>query len=95
MSNLVSPLPRLKNPKCKLVKDLNKHYGGQRRLALTGTPLQNDLPELWSLLNFLHPHIFNSVENFENWFASPFATSGEKELEMTEEEKLLIIDRCA
>lgn len=33
---IVDEAHRLKNPKCKLVKDLNKHYGGQRRLALTG-----------------------------------------------------------
>jgi hypothetical protein len=104
----------------------------------TGTPLQNDLPELWSLLNFLvpplhssrfrsssrricrcragffvvcgvliaaevlhltplclcvrmdvpcndhqqHPAVFNSAENFEKWFATPFANlavGGEKD----------------
>jgi SWI/SNF-related matrix-associated actin-dependent regulator of chromatin subfamily A protein 2/4 len=50
------------------------------------------LPELWSLLNFLLPTIFNSVENFEEWFNAPFAAAGER-LEMTEEESLLIINR--
>ena len=45
---------------------------------LTGTPLQNKLPELWSLLNFLLPHIFNSVHTFEQWFNAPFASTGEK-----------------
>ena len=59
---------------------------------LTGTPLQNSIPELWSLLNFLLPTIFNSVENFENWFAAPFSNAGET-AEMTEEESLLIIHR--
>ena len=43
-----------------------------------GTPLQNKLPELWSLLNFLLPHIFNSVTTFEQWFNAPFANTGEK-----------------
>jgi hypothetical protein len=55
----LSQAHRLKNPKCRLVKDLNADYTAKRRIALTGTPLQNDLPELWALLNFLHPAIFN------------------------------------
>jgi len=38
--------------------------------------LQNGIPELWSLLNFLLPTIFNSVDNFENWFAAPLANTG-------------------
>jgi hypothetical protein len=38
-----------------------------RRLP-AGTPLQNNLAELWSLLNFLLPDVFSSLENFESWF---------------------------
>lgn len=34
------------------------------RLLLTGTPLQNDIGELWSLLNFLMPQIFDDKEGF-------------------------------
>ena len=33
-----------------------------------GTPLQNNLSELWSLLNFLLPDIFRDLESFESWF---------------------------
>lgn len=33
-----------------------------------GTPLQNNLAELWSLLNFLLPAVFNSLDDFESWF---------------------------
>ena len=38
------------------------------RLLLTGTPLQNSLKELWSLLHFLNPKIFNSLETFEQTY---------------------------
>jgi len=38
------------------------------RLLLTGTPLQNNLHELWALLNFLLPDIFSSAEQFDEWF---------------------------
>lgn len=66
-------------------------YDMRRRLLLTGTPIQNSLQELWSLLNFLLPHIFNSVQNFEEWFNAPFADRGD--MALTEEEQLLIIRR--
>ena len=33
-----------------------------------GTPLQNNLHELWSLLNFLIPDVFSSAEDFDEWF---------------------------
>lgn len=39
-----------------------------RRLLLTGTPLQNDIRELWSLLNFMMPSIFENASEFEEWF---------------------------
>lgn len=42
-------------------------------LFSTGTPLQNNLPELWALLNFLLPTIFSSVDTFDQWFNKPFA----------------------
>lgn len=35
---------------------------------MTGTPLQNNLHELWSLLNFLLPEIFSSSSDFDEWF---------------------------
>lgn len=38
------------------------------RLLLTGTPLQNNLHELWALLNFLLPDLFTSADDFDAWF---------------------------
>ncbi|CAI8584559.1 unnamed protein product [Vicia faba] len=58
---------RLKNSQCKLVRML-KYISVENKLLLTGTPLQNNLAELWSLLNFILPDIFSSLEEFESWF---------------------------
>ncbi|KAM3722487.1 Helicase ssl-1 [Dirofilaria immitis] len=43
----------------------------RRRLLLTGTPLQNSLMELWSLMHFLMPAIFASHNDFKDWFSNP------------------------
>ena len=50
-----------------MVKEL-KQYPSESRLILTGTPLQNNLSELWSLLNFLLPEAFSDLEHFESMF---------------------------
>ncbi|KAJ1414267.1 SNF2-related, N-terminal domain [Sesbania bispinosa] len=86
---------RIKNASCKLNADL-KLYQSSHRLLLTGTPLQNNLEELWALLNFLLPNIFNSSEDFSQWFNKPFESSGDNspdEALLSEEENLLIINR--
>jgi hypothetical protein len=60
-------LCRIKNEKSLLatrVRELASNY----RLLLTGTPLQNNLHELWALLNFLLPELFESSERFDNFF---------------------------
>uniref|UniRef100_M4BDG4 Helicase n=1 Tax=Hyaloperonospora arabidopsidis (strain Emoy2) TaxID=559515 RepID=M4BDG4_HYAAE len=59
---------RLKNMDCKLVREL-KRGRSENRLLLTGTPLQNNLTELWSLLNFILPDVFDDLELFESWFS--------------------------
>ncbi|XP_016434842.2 putative ATP-dependent DNA helicase CHR12 [Nicotiana tabacum] len=82
---------RLKNHECALARTLVSGYRIRRRLLLTGTPIQNSLQELWSLLNFLLPNIFNSVENFEEWFNAPFADKCD--VSLTDEEELLVIRR--
>ncbi len=58
---------RLKNYGCRLMQEL-KQLHADNRLLLTGTPLQNNLAELWSLLNFLLPQIFTDVDEFLDWF---------------------------
>ncbi|KAI9227477.1 MAG: SNF2 family N-terminal domain-containing protein [Piptocephalis tieghemiana] len=58
---------RLKNLNCRLIREL-KSYNSANRLLLSGTPLQNNLAELWSLLNFLLPDIFDDLDSFQQWF---------------------------
>jgi ATP-dependent DNA helicase len=58
---------RIKNMNCKLIRELQS-YQSANRLLITGTPLQNNLAELWALLHFLMPSIFNNFESFESWF---------------------------
>ncbi|KAJ3265203.1 hypothetical protein HDU77_006058 [Chytriomyces hyalinus] len=82
---------RMKNAQSKLSTTLLQYYTTRYRVILTGTPLQNNLPELWNLLNFVLPKIFNSSKSFDEWFASPFATAGAANVELNEEERLLMI----
>ncbi|XP_057340304.1 lymphoid-specific helicase-like [Microplitis mediator] len=58
---------RIKNANSQLARML-RTFNSVHRLLLTGTPLQNDLNELWALLNFLQPDIFNDLDVFQSWF---------------------------
>jgi ATP-dependent helicase STH1/SNF2 len=85
---------RMKNAQSKLSVTLTTYYNCRYRLILTGTPLQNNLPELWAQLNFVLPTIFKSVKSFDEWFNTPFAnTGGQDKMELNEEEALLVIRR--
>ena len=96
---------RMKNNQSKFSVTLGKDYNTRRRVLLTGTPLQNSLPELWALLNFLLPAVFNSAETFDQWFNKPFSSFGKSgnagaeggedsnEELLTNEERMLIIHR--
>lgn len=50
-------------------------FNTKRRLLLTGTPLQNDVMELWSLMHFLMPKVFSNMNDFKEWFSNPFSSS--------------------
>lgn len=66
---------KIKNEESQLSQIVRKLHT-ECKLLLTGTPLQNNLHELWSLLNFLLPEIFSRSDMFDNWFNN---TSEQKE----------------
>lgn len=44
-------------------------FKSRNRLLLTGTPIQNNMQELWSLLHFIMPTLFDSLSEFSEWFS--------------------------
>ncbi len=72
---------RIKNENSSLSL-IVREFTSTNRLLITGTPLQNNLHELWALLNFLLPDIFSSADDFDSWFVSGSGEAeGEEKLE--------------
>jgi chromodomain-helicase-DNA-binding protein 1 len=61
---MVDEAHRLKNNESALYRELSQ-WNFKSKLLVTGTPLQNNMRELWCLLHFLHPEKFPSAEEFE------------------------------
>jgi ATP-dependent DNA helicase len=59
--------------------------------SLRSTPIQNTLDELWSLLNFVNPQIFDDLTVFQSWFG--FKDIGQKTVGATNEESILLEER--
>ena len=66
---VVDEAHRLKNKQAKTLK-LLKDHPCKRILLLTGTPVQNNTKELWTLLNYIEPEKFNSLELFLEEFGN-------------------------
>ena len=67
----------IKNPDTKQAQAARALNAGQR-LALTGTPVENRLSELWSIFQFLNPGYLGSERNFRRQFASPIERLNDK-----------------
>jgi SWI/SNF-related matrix-associated actin-dependent regulator of chromatin subfamily A member 5 len=64
---IIDEAHRIKNENSALALVV-RDFVSAHRLLITGTPLQNNLHELWALLNFLLPDIFASSDDFDTWF---------------------------
>ena len=64
----------IKNPKAKITMAV-KRLASNHRLILTGTPIQNNVLELWSLFDFLMPGFLGAEKVFLDRFAKPIANS--------------------
>ena len=74
---IVDEAHRLRNQKGKLLECMKEisargtlQHGFQSRVLMTGTPLQNNIQELWTLLNFIEPYKFPSLEEFEESYGN-------------------------
>jgi TATA-binding protein-associated factor len=64
----------IKNPKAKITQAV-KLLVSNHRLILSGTPIQNNVLELWSLFDFLMPGFLGTEKVFQDRFAKPIAAS--------------------
>ncbi|MCC7076562.1 MAG: DEAD/DEAH box helicase [Acidimicrobiia bacterium] len=73
---------QVKNPRTRQSRAI-RHLAavtGARRVALTGTPLENRLGDLWSLMAFLNPGLLGSARAFRDTFATPIERYGDTDV---------------
>lgn len=83
---IIDEAHRIKNENALLSRNV-RNLESKFRILVTGTPLQNNLHELWALLNFLLPDIFSSSEDFDEWFGMRDGNSEEIRTEEQQEER--------
>lgn len=76
---------RIKNESSSL-SQIIRVFHSRNRLLITGTPLQNNLHELWALLNFILPDVFSDSAQFDQWFEGQ---SGDQDVVVKQLHKVL------
>lgn len=89
---IIDEAQRMKDRQSKLARDLDR-FTAARRLLLSGTPLQNDLQELWSLLNLLLPDVFDDKKLFAEWFGETISAGGGGDDWLMKEKRVVVIHR--
>ena len=79
---------RLKN-KASILYSVLGTLDTKRRLLLTGTPVQNNLDELWNLFSFILPDMFNHLSHYNDWFNKPFNVDVDKNDDDSDEDYLI------
>ncbi len=69
---------QIKNPVTKQARAVHR-LGADRRVALTGTPVENRLTELWSIMQALNPGLLGSARAFRDRFVTPIEVDGDPE----------------
>jgi hypothetical protein len=69
---------QIKNPATALARAVRR-IDAPRRIALTGTPVENRLAELWSIMQFLNPGLLGSMASFTRDFAAPIERDDDEE----------------
>lgn len=58
----------------------------RNRLLLTGTPIQNNMQELWALLHFIMPTLFDSHDEFSEWFSKDIESHAQTNTQLNEDQ---------
>ncbi|CCH59529.1 hypothetical protein TBLA_0B07120 [Henningerozyma blattae CBS 6284] len=58
----------------------------RNRLLLTGTPIQNNMQELWALLHFIMPSLFDSHDEFNEWFSKDIESHAETNTQLNQQQ---------
>ncbi|CCF56766.1 hypothetical protein KAFR_0B04690 [Kazachstania africana CBS 2517] len=58
----------------------------RNRLLLTGTPIQNNMQELWALLHFIMPSLFDSHDEFSEWFSRDIESHAESNTQINQQQ---------
>ena len=61
-------------------------FQSRNRLLLTGTPIQNNMQELWALLHFIMPSLFDSHDEFSEWFSKDIESHAQSNTKLNEEQ---------
>ena len=61
-------------------------FHSRNRLLLTGTPIQNNMQELWALLHFIMPSLFDSHDEFSEWFSKDIESHAQSNTKLNEDQ---------